>query len=205
MLDTRQYRDDQACGDEIQADCAERLDSARSITGADQERWLADGLRRSNARWDVLGQQVLFAKHDFTVGSPEGSHMDTWDGYQPNRDRIARALGTARNGVVLTGDVHQHWAAEVMVDGGESMGVELVTTAITSTGDGNDDTNDGVLAENPHIKFYKNRRGYVRTRFTTSELRTDFRVLPYVSNPGAPATTAASFVVEDRDRTLHPA
>jgi alkaline phosphatase D len=205
MLDTRQYRDDQACGDEVRADCAERLDPARSITGADQERWLAAGLRSSRARWDVLGQQVLFAKHDFTVGPPEGMHMDTWDGYQPNRDRIARALGTARNGVVLTGDVHQHWAADITVDDGERVGVELVTTSITSTGDGNDDTNAGVLAENPHIKFYKNRRGYVRTKFTASELRTEFRVLPYVSNPGAPATTAASFVVEDRDRTLHPA
>ncbi|MDA3629507.1 hypothetical protein [Saccharopolyspora oryzae] len=34
-------------------------------------------------------------------------------------------------------------------------------------------------------------------------LRHDYRVLPYVSKPGAPATTAASFVTQDRDPGLH--
>jgi phosphodiesterase/alkaline phosphatase D-like protein len=31
MLDTRQYRNDQACGDEIRTDCIERLDPYRSL------------------------------------------------------------------------------------------------------------------------------------------------------------------------------
>jgi alkaline phosphatase D len=62
-----------------------------------------------------------------------------------------------------------------------------------------------VLAENPHLKFYKNRRGYVRTRFTPDELTADFRVLPYVSTPGAPVSTAATFVAEDRVKALRPA
>ena len=39
MLDTRQYRDDQACGDEIRTDCTERLDAARTLTGIEQERF----------------------------------------------------------------------------------------------------------------------------------------------------------------------
>ena len=38
--------------------------------------------------------------------------MDTWDGYRVNRDRVAARLGTAHDGVVLTGDVHRHWAGE---------------------------------------------------------------------------------------------
>jgi alkaline phosphatase D len=48
-------------------------------------------------------------------------------------------------------------------------------------------------------------RGYVRTRFTAGELRADFRILPFVRTPGAPVATAASFAVEDRVPTLHPA
>jgi alkaline phosphatase D len=209
MLDTRQYRDDQACGDGTKIDCAERLDPTRTITGEEQERWLMDGLRRSRARWDVLGQQVFFAQRDSTAGPQQGFSMDGWDGYRASRDRVAAALGQVRNGVVLTGDVHRHWAGEIKANhdqpDSEGVGVELVATSVTSGGDGNEDTNAGVLAENPHLKFYKNRRGYVRTRFTAGELRSDFRVLPYVRTPDAPASTAASFVTEDRDPSLHPA
>lgn len=62
-----------------------------------------------------------------------------------------------------------------------------------------------MLDENPHVKFHKNRRGYVRTKFTAGELRADYRIVPYVSKPDATAETAASFVVEDRDPTLHRA
>jgi phosphodiesterase/alkaline phosphatase D-like protein len=57
MLDTRQYRDDQPC-DEI-SECGERVDPTRSLTGAEQERWLLNGFAQSQARWDVLGQQVF--------------------------------------------------------------------------------------------------------------------------------------------------
>lgn len=51
--------------------------------------------------------------------------------------------------------------------------------------------------------YYKDRRGYVRTRFTEREMCADFRILPYVRSPGAPASTAASLVAEDGDPTLH--
>lgn len=209
MLDTRQYRDDQACGDGTKIDCADRLDPARTIMGAEQEQWLMTGLRRSRARWDILGQQVFFAQRDLTAGPQQGFSMDAWDGYRVNRDRVAAALGHVRNGVVLTGDVHRHWAAEVKENADQldspTVGVELVATSITSTGDGDESTSSGVLAENPHLKFFKNRRGYVRTTFTPQELRTDFRILPYVRTPDAPASTAASFVTEDRVSALHPA
>ncbi|OXM73804.1 MULTISPECIES: alkaline phosphatase D family protein [Amycolatopsis] len=209
MLDTRQYRDDQACGDGVKVSCDERLNPNRTITGAAQEKWLIDGFRQSRARWDVLGQQVVFSEIDFTAGSQLGYNMDAWDGYKANRDRIAAAMGDSRvrNGVVLTGDVHRHWASEVKQTYGQpdskGVGVELITTSITSGRDGNDDPFQSVLDENPHVKFHKNRRGYIRTRFTANELRADYRILPYVSRPGAAAETAASFVVTDRDPSLH--
>ncbi|HEU5469160.1 MAG TPA: alkaline phosphatase D family protein [Actinophytocola sp.] len=207
MLDTRQYRDDQACGDGTRVNCAERLDPARTITGAEQERWLADGLARSRARWDVLGQQVFFAQRDLRAGVDQGFSMDAWDGYRASRDRVAAMLGGTRNGVVLTGDVHRHYAADLKANPDQpdspGVGVELVATSITSGGDGDEGTNPTVRTENPHIKFYKNRRGYVRTRFTPTELRADFQILPAVRTPDAPSSTAASFTVADRDPTLH--
>ncbi len=114
-----------------------------------------------------------------------------------------------RNGVVLTGDVHRHWAAEIKRthDDADSpaVGTEFVTTSVTSGGDGNDDGNEDVLGENPHVKFYANRRGYIRTKFTETQLRADYRVLGQVSKPDAAAETAKSFVVEDGNPTLNPA
>ncbi|GAA1946980.1 alkaline phosphatase D family protein [Amycolatopsis minnesotensis] len=211
MLDTRQYRDDQACGDGVKAGCDERLNPTRSITGERQEKWLVDGFHSSRARWDVLGQQVFFSQIDLTPGAAEGYNMDAWDGYQANRDRIASAMGNSRvrNGVVLTGDVHRHWAAEIKETYGspdsKGVGTEFITTSITSGKDGDDGTNQAVLDENPHVKFHKNRRGYVRTKFTAGELRADYRIVPFVSKPDAAAETAASFVVEDRSPALHRA
>ena len=211
MLDTRQHRDDQACGDGTKSGCDERLDPQRSITGAEQERWVADGLGRSRARWDVLGQQVFFSPLDLTPGAADGRNMDSWDGYAANRDRIANAMSgdNVRNAVVLTGDVHQHWAAEVKRThddaGARPVGTEFVTTSITSDGDGKPGSDEAVLAENPHVKFNADRRGYVRTKFTAQKLRVDYRTLEHVTRPGAEAKTAQSFVVEDGDPRLNSA
>ncbi|WP_031465474.1 alkaline phosphatase D family protein [Sciscionella sediminilitoris] len=210
MLDTRQFRDDQLSGDGIKYD-PHRKDAHRTIMGADQERWLGDRLRSSAARWDVLGQQVFFSQLDFTPGAGETNNMDAWDGYAANRDRIVDAWVAAktRNVVVLTGDVHANWAADIKkrFTDPESpvVGTELVTTSITSNGDGSDTNKDtaGILKENPHVKFYNGQRGYVRTKFTPSEVRADYRVVPYVSRKGAPISTRASFTVADREPGLH--
>ncbi|TWP45220.1 alkaline phosphatase [Lentzea tibetensis] len=208
MLDTRQYRDDQACGDGLKT-CPERLNPTRSITGAAQEKWLLDGFRSSCARWDVLGQQVFFSQLDFMAGAGERNNMDAWDGYAANRDRVAAGFSSVRNAVVLTGDVHAAWGADVKArwddPASKTVGTELVSTSITSGGDGSEERPEtaAILAENPHVKYFNNRRGYVRTRFTSREVRADFRGLDYVSRPGAPVSTKASFVIEDRRPGLH--
>jgi len=212
MLDTRQYRTDQPCGDEFRSDCVERHDPAATLTGARQERWLLDGFAQSRARWDVLGQQVFFSQVELTAGPGRGFNPDAWDGYTANRDRIVDGIvdSPVRNALILTGDVHSHWAADVRErpddPSARLVATELVTTSITSGGDGSDsrDEIDAVRPENPDIRYFSNRRGYVRTRITPDEVRADFRVLPYVSSPGAPALTGASFVVADRDPTLRP-
>jgi alkaline phosphatase D len=213
MLDTRQYRSDQPCGDRFNTDCAARTDPAASLPGSEQEQWIADGFRRSTARWDVLGQQVFFSQVDFTPGHGRGFNPDAWDGTPASRDRVVDSWveGGGRNLVVLTGDVHASWAADVKrrFDAPEApvVGTELVATSITSSGDGSETRPEtaATLAENPHIRFFDNRRGYVRTRFTATELTADFRALPYVQRRGAPVETKATFVVEDRNAGLNPA
>ena len=55
---------------------------------------------------------------------------------------------------------------------------------------------------NPHIGFYNNRRGYVRTRITPTQITADFRAVAAVSEHGAAATTVRSFVIHDGQRGL---
>ncbi|TYK45959.1 alkaline phosphatase D family protein [Actinomadura decatromicini] len=205
MLDTRQFRDDQACGDGYK-DCPAALDPKRSITGDRQEKWLLDGFRRSTARWDVLGQQVFFAQRDNTAGPVKKTSMDSWDGYAASRDRITKGWLDAkvRNPVVLTGDVHAHWASDLKADyddpGSKTVGSELVATSITSTGDGADSNpaDHPYLKINPHLRFYNNQRGYVLTKIGKDEFKADFTTVPTVRTPGAKASVKATYVIEDR-------
>ncbi|MFC4060369.1 alkaline phosphatase D family protein [Planomonospora corallina] len=205
LLDTRQYRSDQGCGDGYR-DCPEAAVPSRSITGAEQERWLLEGLRRSRARWDLLGQQVFFAQRDSDAGPAKVTNQDTWDGYPASRRRITQGWVDAgvRNPVVLTGDVHAHWAGDLKLDyddpASRTVGSELVTSSITSGGDGRDSDPAAhpFLAVNPHLRFHNDQRGYVVTRIERERLTADFKVLPQVSRAGAEAYTRARFVVEDR-------
>ncbi|CAN7523661.1 alkaline phosphatase D family protein [Arthrobacter sp. LjRoot14] len=204
MMDTRQYRDDQLAGDGWKKNVQERLAADRTITGADQEQWLLDGFKNSTQRWDILGQQVFFAERDRNK-APEidDVSMDGWDGYAASRRRITRGWTDAkvRNAVVLTGDVHRNWANDIKVDykdpASPVVGSELVCTSVTSTGNGSGSTTDPVMAWNPHLKFYNDNRGYVNTRITKESLQADFRVLDYVTAPGAPVSTKASFEIQD--------
>ena len=209
MLDTRQYRDDQACGDGWDTNCGEALDPSRTITGDRQEAWLRDGFERSRARWDFLGQQVFFTTRDGKQPAEElHTSNDSWDGYAGSRDRVTRAWQDAavRNPVVLTGDVHKHWAADIKTDyadpDSQVIGTELVTTSITSGGDGDAAWSDPIMAWNPHLKYSANQRGYVRTTVTPDGLRADFRSLDRVTTRGSAIRTAASFEVEDGQRGL---
>ncbi|SEN29892.1 alkaline phosphatase D family protein [Nonomuraea pusilla] len=205
MLDTRQYRDDQGCGDGYK-DCPAAVDPNRSITGAEQEAWLLDGFRHSRAQWDVIGQQVFFAQRDNNAGPAKVTSQDAWDGYVASRRRITQGWIDAqvRNPVVLTGDVHAHWASDLKLDyddpTGPSVGAELVATSISTGGDGadSDPAAHPFLRINPHLKFYNNQRGYVLTRIERDLMTADFKVVPTVREPGAEVYTRATFVVEDR-------
>ena len=62
-----------------------------------------------------------------------------------------------------------------------------------------------VLAENPHVKFHNSQRGYVRCAITRERWTTDYRVVPFVTKPGASIETRASLVVENGRPGVHRA
>ena len=59
--------------------------------------------------------------------------------------------------------------------------------------------------ENECVRFCNDQRGYVRFELKPEELRADFRVVTYVTRPGSPVTTRASFVVKDQEPGAKPA
>lgn len=204
VLDTRQYRSDQANDDGWKRPNAASQDPARTLVGAEQERWLIDGWRRSQARWNVVPQQVVFAERRDRPTDDYLLSMDSWDGYPASRERLLAGAQSAgvENLVVLTGDVHVHYGLDLKRDFADpdspTVGVEVVTTSIASGGNGADrpENYDRLTAANPHLRFYNGRRGYVTLTLDPERMRADYRTVPEVTAPGAPVTTAASYVSE---------
>jgi alkaline phosphatase D len=204
-LDTRQYRSDQPCGDNLQVPCAAAFDLSQTMTGPDQERWLLSRLAVSPARWNVIAQQTMFAQYDFFAGPGILFNMDQWDGYQAARQRITAFLQWASpsNPIVLTGDIHSSWVHNLKANyfhpSSAVVGTEFVGTSVTS---------DfpvlavgpvlAAMADNPHTLFFDGLfRGYVRCSVDRSLWRTEFRAVPTILAADVEAFTLASFVVQD--------
>jgi alkaline phosphatase D len=214
MLDARQYRTDQPCGDGEFPRCPESLDPAVTMLGAEQEEWLYDGLARSRARWNVIAQQVMMGQLDHNRGDPRIYWHDAWDGYPVARQRLIDHLAAARvrNPVVITGDWHSTFVNDIKADFGDpdsaTVATEFVGTSISSNGDGiiYGPYYGPMIPANPHIKFFDgDRRGYVRCLVDRRQWRTDLRMVTTVSRSDAPVSTFASFVVEDGTPGAQPA
>lgn len=212
VLDTRQYRTDQPLGDGNKPPSPVLLDPKGKMLGDRQRQWLESGLERSAATWNVLAQQVMMARVDKTAGPEVTYSMDQWPGYEFERRRVLKHWHDRKikNPVVLTGDIHTNWANELIADfdrlDSQNVGVEFVGTSISSGGDGGGTPRHATSeTENPFVKFFNNERGYVRCEVTPDTWRTDYRTVPFVTRPGAPVGTRASFVVESGRPKLIPA
>lgn len=154
-------------------------DPTRSMMGAEQKAWLKEGLQQSasrNTAWRILGQQTMISPHrGFLQGEvplpylPEevaqemgirqgggNEGTDNWAAYVAERNELMAFLrdGGIANNVVLTGDIHTAWAADITEDpytlfnpitpnitgvpgynpitGQGSVGVEFVAMSVTS-------------------------------------------------------------------------
>ena len=204
VLDTRQYRTDQPCGDGNRAPCPEMLSESATLMGKRQREWLFRGLDESEALWNVLAQQVMMARVDRGPGEPQLFSMDQWPGYEFERRRVLRHFKESgvSNPVVLTGDIHTHWCNQLSADlerpDGPPVAAEFVGTSISSGGDGtpNPGLADRLRVENPFVHYNSAQRGYVRCEVTRATWRTDYRVLDFVTRPGSPVRNGASFILE---------
>ena len=209
-------------------------DPARTLLGNEQEAWLAKRLRTTPARWKLIGQGVMFAQlkgvaATNAAGGGAFLNSDQWDGYQPARDRIYEVLkgdanhAPVNNVVVLTGDIHSSWAADLTQDpnnpdvnsggynpatGEGSRAVEFVGTSVSSPGI-DSDTNGAIAGYlrsiNPHFKYINlHRRGYLLLDVTPQRVVGEWWYVDTVASPSNVETFGVAFEVQQGTNRLVP-
>ncbi|MEK8053252.1 alkaline phosphatase D family protein [Ideonella sp. DXS22W] len=209
-------------------------DPGRTLLGAEQEAWLASRLRGSSARWKLIGQGVMFAQLK-VQGAPNAQgggvflNSDQWDGYQPARDRVyamikgGNGLPAVNNVVMLTGDIHSAWAADLSQDphnrdlasggydpvsGQGASAVEFVGTSVSSPGVDSDTSGQiaGTLrAINPHFKYINlHRRGYMLLDVTPARVVCEWWFVDTVASRSNVQEFATAFEVAHGMNRLQP-
>jgi alkaline phosphatase D len=209
-------------------------DPTREMLGGDEQSWLATQLRASTARWKFIGQGVMFAPLKLQPASnADGGgrfiNPDQWDGYQPARDRVYEVLKgnlstpAVDNVVLLTGDAHSSWAADLSQDpnnadpstggydpdtGAGSRAVEFVATSITSQMI----LDTGGLAEsllqqiNPHFKYIDlTRHGYLLVDADATRVVGEWWYVDTITSTSSGQSFGAAFQVQDGARHLSAA
>lgn len=179
MLDGRQYRSDQACGDGRVRPCAELFEERRTMLGSRQERWLNSSLESGGGRWKLLAQQTVFAHMDQQPGPEIGYWNDGWTGYPAARRRLLDFIAERgiANPVILSGDIHAFLANDVHAEPGNPdsgvLATEFVTTSVSSLGPPQT-VLDSWREENPNVHLARSdTRGYTRLRLTPDVLYAD--------------------------------
>jgi alkaline phosphatase D len=207
-LDNRQYRSPQACqepgrgGGRVLAECAELDDPARTMFGAAQERWLAEGLAASRRQWKLIGQATQISPSGVDVPLGRRIYTDGWDGYPKARERLMQAIAGPHLSDVLClgGDVHRHVAGNLRMRPNDPaspvLASEFVCSSITSRGVS--ETGMALIrSSNPDIVYGRgDERGFALVEVTPKAAHCDFRATAFPVAPDARLYTQASVAVE---------
>ena len=140
MLDQRQYRDDQPCGDATVPPCP-GFDAPRDYLGRSQLDWAKRRLASSGAAWKVIGNQAMMMNAELPGGNYYG--FDNWQGYTVEREELLAHIKTSgiKDVIFITGDIHTFIAGDVRTQKsrGESVALEFVGGSITSQSFGETD------------------------------------------------------------------
>ncbi|MCB8821222.1 alkaline phosphatase D family protein [Microvirga rosea] len=207
LLDDRQYRSHHAClpgrSASPRVDCADRLREDRTMLGDGQEKWVDRTLAGDKGRWTIIAQQTLMAERDLDPGEGHGYWMDGWDGYAAGRRRLLDSLVEHRapNPVVIGGDVHAFFAADLKSDFRDEkssvVATEFCGTSITSEGPSAKGLAT-VRAKNPHIKYARDdKRGFAVVSLKKDRCEVGFEAVANEKEPGSPVSRVATFACLD--------
>jgi alkaline phosphatase D len=174
-----------------------------------QEAWLAQGLKTSPARWNIIAQQTLMAQmSQVPLASDSDGRFwtDGWDGYAAARGRLLDTLRGVRNPLVLSGDVHSFFAAGLRRDpaparadsaGNPVLATEFCGTSVTS-GSRPQARTQQYVEMNRHLLYGRSdRRGFMLLELRPERAAMAFQGLDNVRDADSGLSTLASFTVAD--------
>ena len=218
LLDDRQYRDLQACpkpgrggSNTVQLrDCPELLDPQRTLLGAAQEGWLAQGWSLDRP-WNLLAQQTLMARMSLTDPAQGGSYRtDGWDGYPSARQRLLGDVAEKKvpGVVVLGGDIHANVVADLRVDFDDAKSAviasEFCGTSISSHGPAQARI-DAALGFNPHLHHARgDERGYTRFLLDETTMQAEHRVVDNVQDARSAVGAGRRFQIDAKRAGVQP-
>lgn len=202
----------------------ERHDPNRTLLGFDQEQWLHNQLSTSTAQWKVLGQQVMI-QHRASIALPDklggglSFFLDSWDGYTSTRKRLFEHVRDNKidNFVVLTGDIHSTWVADLCPDpydlkqynrftGEGAIGVEFVTPSITSPALPpviGDIAAAAFVANSPHLKYCDMvRNGFFILDVTKEKAQADWYFIDTIEKESIQYEHAVSYKSVNKQNKL---
>jgi alkaline phosphatase D len=231
VLDTRQFRTDQPCPDQgtlIESSCKQRSQDPilngtkplrrHSILSAEgplgdrspwlkdvEESWLKERLKAPVYDWNVLAQQIPMFQYDHYDWTGN-YYSESWDSYAAVRGRILNhiAQNKVRNPVVITGDMHSSWAANLEANFNDRTHSDLVAAefAATSVSSGLSSgwnttySNAFGRPNNKHVKFYDGRTGgYGLCTIQGGMWRMDYYLAGSVRDPESSLQPIASYSV----------
>lgn len=227
MLDSRLWDRDVEASVPVNPVADPFLDENRKLIGPAQLNWLLTGLKSSTAKWKLMGSQVVFHQWSAKPGldgsippdlrplvGPTGLNGDSWDGYVAERKRITAALRGDNGGkkinnvVILTGDVHSSWVADITDDpnnptvynpltGDGSLATEFVGPSVTSPGLPIPDQAVQLFrAQNPHIKYINmSQKGYMLLSVASDKVTCQYWYVSDILVRGGTETLAREFTV----------
>lgn len=164
-------------------------DPNKTMLGEAQYQWLTQTLYQSyytnQHKWRVIANQVMFVPFKLAGIT---LNRDQWDGYANDRQRVINFVWGfgLKNNVIITGDIHTSWAADVPNPSQGNYGpngqgcaylVEFVSPSISSPSFpfGSGIGVPVIQASNPHIKWgdivY---RGFSILDLTASKAQSDW-------------------------------
>jgi alkaline phosphatase D len=174
------------------------------MMGPEQMAWLLNGLSNSTAKWKIVANQMVFSQWQIVDGGTTGVGLyingDAWDGYQAERSQILAHLrdNSIDNVVVLSGDVHSSWCADVTesplnvtqynpITGG-SAAVEFTAPSVTSPAASVlNDVQQGqqtFILLNPHIRYIDfDSKGYILLNLDDTGAQGDYWYVDSFSEP----------------------
>ena len=192
MLDDRQYKSDNPCGDGESLRCEAARTGNYTMLGREQEEWLTQGFAQSSSQWNIVAQQLLIPQLEHATIQADWFWNDAWDRLPLARQRLLTDVvnRNLKNPVFLTGDWHSTFVNDLKLDfqnpHSRTIATEFVTPAISSGGDGTPyrPYYAPMIPYNPHIKYYEgDRRGYFRALVTPERMTVDLRFVTSVEDP----------------------